>query len=96
MITEEETEQILQHSLNYILAVLEHNLTTCTFQLLHHLYETFKRYLQESLPPRIDEAKWEELAQTNKDCSDRISELQCQIESLNDALSDVEKLQNSV
>lgn len=96
MITEEETEMILQRSFEYILAMSEFNLIVCKFQLNHHLYEGFKKSLRSTLMSRINEANWEELTQPDADVAARIHEMENQIKGLRDSLLDVQRMQRSL
>lgn len=96
MITEEETDMILQRSFEYIVALMEFNLVVFKFQLNHHFYEGFKRSIRSTLLTRINNANWEELVRPDPGIEDRILELDIQIQGLSDSLRDVQRMQRSL
>lgn len=95
MITQEETDTILQRSFEYIVGLLEFNLFNYKFQMNHHLYKGFKDALRVELMSRINEADWNELVQPDPSIGIRLQELGAQIKGLTDSLQEVQRMQRS-
>ena len=96
MITDAETDKILQRSFEYIVGLLEFNLYVYKFQMNHHLYFGFKHALQVDYLHRINEADWNELIQPDPSVEMKLSELDAQIKGLADSLQDVQRMQRSL
>lgn len=72
MITEEETELILQRSFEYITALMEFNLVNLEFQFNHYLYQGFKDELQTNFSTRLlVEADWNKLVERDPKVTSR-------------------------
>ena len=96
MITEEETEMILQRAFEYIVALLEFNLFVFKFQLNHHLYQGFKKSIRSILMSKVNDADWDELVQPDPGIDGQLVILEEQRKALKDALDDVLRLQRSI
>jgi hypothetical protein len=96
MITEKETNLILQQSFEYIVALLRFNLIVCKFQLNHHLYQGFKTDIQSTLIARVNNADWKTLAQPDDSIEPRIKDLDKQIQGLAESLHEVQSMQRSL
>lgn len=96
MITEEETNIILQRSFEYIVALLEFVLVVYKFQLNHYLYNGFKEAMRRDFVNRISRANWSELVRPDATLDLRISELDAQIQGLTESLRDVLRMQRTL
>jgi hypothetical protein len=97
MVTNEETDKIIQRSFEYIVALMEFNLVTLNFQLNHYLYEGFKTELSKSFQTKlINDADWEKLVEPDPSVAERLEELKGQIAGLSDSLHEVERMQRKM
>ena len=97
MITDDESDQILRRSFEYIVALMEFNLVILKFQLNHYLYEGFKIDLSRSFQSRlVNEANWDELIETDSNVEIRLVELKELIGSLEDSLQEVQRMQRKM
>lgn len=97
MITDKETDRILQRSFEYIVALMEFNLVVLEQQLNHYLYEGFKTNLKTSFSRSVSNATdWETLVEPDPDTETRLEELQEQIAGLRKSLLEVQRIQRKV
>lgn len=97
MITDTETDRILQRSFEYIVALMEFNLVSLKFQLNHYLYEGFKRKLKSSFSRKLANATdWDKLVEADPEVDERIQELDDQIEGLRQSLQEVQRIQRKL
>lgn len=97
MVTFEETDQIIQRSFEYIVALMEFNLVTLNFQLNHYLYEGFKTELSKSFQTKlVNDADWDKLVEPDPSVALRLQELKEQIIGLTDSLREVERMQRKM
>jgi hypothetical protein len=92
MITDDEVEKILLTSFRYLVALQEHILIDFEFQINHYLFEGFKKEVSKSFMRVGSEADWETLIQRDPSISERIFDLEDQMQSLADSLCEVQKL----
>jgi hypothetical protein len=94
MITEEEIDTILSRAFEYIVSLMEFNLTILKFQINHYLLNGFKdKLLSQFFMVSTSNADWDSLVQQDPAVQNRIEELKDQIASIDDSLKDVEALQ---
>ena len=96
MITEEETDLILQRSFEYIVGLMEFNLYVFRFQLNYHLFQGFKKSLKVTLMTKINDADWDELVQPDPTVDDRLALLEEQRQGLQESLDDVLRMQRNI
>jgi Dynamin family len=97
MITDKETQRILQRSFEYMVALMDFNLVLLKFQLNYYLYEGFKEKLKSSFSRRIaDATDWATLVEVDPDVDDRLAELEEQIEGLRQSLQEVQRIQRKL
>lgn len=94
MITQSETDQILQKSFMYIASLMEFNVQYLEFAFNHHLYEGFKQRLRVDFGYRLTQAtQWDTLVEARAADAARLQELTRQIQGLRDSLQQVAHLQ---
>lgn len=94
MVTDEETDKIIQRSFEYIVALMEFNQFTLNFQINHYLYEGFKTELSKSFQTKlINDANWGKMVEPDPSVKLRLEELKEQIAGLADSLREVERMQ---
>lgn len=96
MITEEETDLILQRSFEYIVALMEFNLFVFRFQLNFHLFEGFKKAIRVDLMTKVNDADWEELVRPDPSIKERLADLERQREGLQKSLDEVLRMQRNI
>jgi len=96
MITDEESDVIVNRSFEYIIALFEFILSLLKFQLNHHLYQGFKAAIQSSLITRVGKIDWKELVHVDPALDHRLKELNEQISGLKDSHADAKRLYQSV
>lgn len=97
MITDDETNQILQRSFEYITALMEFNLVNLKFQFNHYLYEGFKQELRNSFSSKlISDTDWESLVEKGEDTEQHLAELDQQIVGLRESVRKVANIQSRV
>ena len=96
MITEEETDMILQRSFEYIVGLMEFNLFVFRFQLNYHLYQGFKNSIKEDLMTKINDADWNDLVRPDPTINGRLSVLEEQRRGLQESLDDVLRMQRNI
>lgn len=96
MITDSETDRIIQRSLEYIVALMEFNLVNLKFQLNHYLYEGFKNALKTSFSRTLANAEWETLVQPDPDVAVRLAQLRQEIDGLRDSLLEVQRIERHI
>ena len=90
MITGDEIDTILRRAFEYIIAVMDYNLTILKFHLNHYLFEGFKQQLKGPFTTRINNADWNALVQPDPEVNKRIETVRDQIVSIENSLKDVE------
>ena len=95
MVTDEESEVIVQRAFEYIIALFEFILSLLKFRLNHHLYEGFKGAIQGPLIARMNNIEWDELVNNDPAIDERMEELEVQIEGLKKSLQDVKRMERS-
>ena len=94
MITEEESNKILQRSFEYIVALLEFNLVNLKFQLNHYLYQGFKHELKSSFTRAlVYQDTWDSMVEPDPAIIERLEELDEQIHDLRESLQEVQRIQ---
>jgi hypothetical protein len=97
MITDKETDRILQRSFEYIVGLMEFNLVILKFELNHYLYEGFKNNLKTAFSRSLAEATdWESLVEPDPDVEDRLNVLDKQIAGLRESLQEVQQIQRKI
>jgi len=97
MITDKETERILQRSFEYIVALMEFNLVVLEQQLNHYLYESFKTKLKTSFSRSVSNVTdWASLVEPDPGTASRLEELKEQITGLRDSLHEVQRIQRKL
>ena len=96
MITQEETDLILQRSFEYIVGLMEFNLYVFRFQLNYHLFQGFKNALKVTLMTKINDADWNELVRPDPTVNDRLAVLEEQRKGLQESLDDVLRMQRNI
>ena len=97
MITDQETDRILDRSFEYIVALMEFNLVNLKFQLNHYLYEGFKQKLKVSFSRTLsNDTDWKTLVEPDPDVKDRLEELDGQIVGLRECLDEVQRIQRKI
>lgn len=97
MVTDEETDKIIQRSFEYIVALMEFNLVTLNFQLNHYLYEGFKTELSKSFQTKlINDANWNELVEPDSNIEKNLEDVKGKIEGLSESLREVELMQRKM
>jgi len=97
MITEKETDRILQRSFEYIVSLMEFNLVILKFELNHYLYEGFKNKLKVSFSRTLSNATdWNTLVEPDPDVEERLEELKEQIVGLRESLHEVQRIQRKI
>jgi len=97
MITDQETDRILDRSFEYIVALMEFNLVNLKFQLNHYLYEGFKQKLKVSFSRTLsNDTDWKTLVEPDPDVKDRLEELDGQIVGLRESLDEVQRIQRKI
>ena len=96
MITEEETDLILQRSFEYIVALMEFNLHVFRFQLNYHLFKGFKDSIKGTLMTKINDADWDELVRPDDTLNDRLEVLEEQRTGLQESLDEVLRMQRNI
>lgn len=96
MITDEESDAIVNRAFEYIIALFEFILSLLKFQLNHHLYQGFKDAIQGLLITRMNSIEWDEVVHADPTIDERIAELKGQIEGLRDSLQEVKRMENSL
>ena len=93
MITQEETQKILQRSFEYIVGLMEFNLVNLRFQLNHYLFVEFKKTMKRDFVfDVISNADWNALVEPDDDVSKRLFEVKDEIKSLRESLQEVEQM----
>eukprot|EP00977_Amphora_coffeiformis_P000076 scaffold19_cov169-Amphora_coffeaeformis.AAC.1 len=95
MITDEESDVIVNRAFEYIIALFEFILSLLKFQLNHHLYQGFKEATQGLLITRMDGIEWDQVVHDDPTIDGRIKELKTQIEALKDSLQEVKRMEHS-
>ncbi|CAD7922318.1 unnamed protein product [Amoebophrya sp. A25] len=97
MITDTETDIILQRSFEYIAALMEWNLFNMEFHFDHHLYQGFKDALQDQFCGKlVVRSDFESLVDRDPVVEDRVAELEKQIEGLQSSLRMVTQMQTKL
>jgi hypothetical protein len=96
MITEEETDLILQRSFEYIVGLMEFNLYVFRFQLNYHLFQGFKKSIKVTLMTKINDADWDELVRPDPKINERLAVLEEQRCGLQESLDDVLRMQRNI
>lgn len=96
MITEEETDLILQRSFEYIVGLLEFNLFVFRFQLNYHLFQGFKNSIKVDLMTKINDANWDELVRPDPNINKNLALLDAQRRGLQESLDDVLRMQRNI
>jgi len=96
MITEGETDLILQRSFEYIVALMEFNLFVFRFQLNHHLFKGFKTVIKRTLMTNVNNADWNTLVRPDPNISQQLIVLKKQREGLQESLDDVLRMQRNM
>ena len=96
MITQEETDLILQRSFEYIVGLMEFNLYVFRFQLNYHLFQGFKNALKVTLMTKINDADWNELVRPDPTVNERLAVLEEQRKGLQESLDDVLRMQRNI
>lgn len=92
MITDEETDQILRRSFEYLVALMEFNMTIFRFQMDYFLYQRFKKELGRSFVGTVNNAEWDTLCAPNPNVKKRLAEVEGQIASITESLQEVERM----
>lgn len=94
MVTDDESEQILQRSFEYLIALMEFNHVTLKFQIRHYLFNGFKTELRKTFKNRLmNEADWATLVEPDQSLALRLSTVKAQIKAVQMSLQEVERLQ---
>lgn len=94
MITDRETDRILQRSFEYIVSLMEFNLVILKFEMNHYLYEGFKEKLKSSFSRTLsNDTDWAKLVEPDSEAEERLCELEEQIGGLQESLHEVQQLQ---
>lgn len=96
MITDEESEMIIERAFDYVIALFEFILSMLKFQLNHHLYQGFKDAIQGPLITRMKNIEWNEVVHSDPSLDERIDEIKGQIDGLKDALQEVKRMEHSL
>lgn len=96
MITDEETDLILQRSFEYIVGLMEFNLFVFRFQLNYHLFQGFKNAIKVTLMTKINDADWNELVRPDPTMNERLVLLEKQRRGLQESLDDVLRMQRNI
>lgn len=96
MITEEETEIILNRSFDYMIGLVEFNLILLKFQLNHHLYEKFKKEIRSSLLQKVNDTNWDTLVQKDDSLEARMQAVEKEISALQASLQTVVRMQRKI
>ena len=96
MITEEETDLILQRSFEYIVGLMEFNLFVFRFQLNYHLFQGFKNSIKVTLMTKINDADWNELVRPDPTVNETLAKLEKQRQGLQESLDDVLRMQRNI
>jgi len=92
MITDEETEEILQRAFQYLIALMEFSLTFFRFQVNSYLFKSFKDKMKKSFVHKGDDANWLELVVPDDSVVKRITVLQEEIKGLELSLNEVQRM----
>ena len=96
MVTDKESELIIRHAYDYMLALMDNLLvSTITLQLDYHLYEAFKEEFDKNFKTTLlDAAPWEDLAKGDPAFQKEVAELEAQIKAVEGAFQKLERLQH--
>ena len=97
MIRDDETEQILKRSFEYMVTITEFILKVLDFQLKYYLIIRFKEELSKSFQRRlIHETDWATIVEPDSYVAKRIKEVDFQIVGVQESLREVERLARKV
>ena len=96
MVTEEEKEEILQRSFEYIVALFEFNVTVFKFQVNHRLYNGFKEHIGSDLSARVGEIDWDTVVKPDASIQSRLDKVEEQIRGLSESLHEVKSIAPSL